>query len=107
MQAETIELLSTKFTIEQALAVAEAIDMATANAQLVTVPIMDARFAEVNVRFAKVDARFDILEAKIDAKFERWSVRMIVAMIISQTALGPVGMAAFEAAHRLLSTLLH
>jgi hypothetical protein len=68
MQAATIELLERKgqFPSEQALAVAEAIDMAIADSQLVTVPILDARFAASE---AKVDARFTVSEAKFDARF--------------------------------------
>jgi hypothetical protein len=65
MQAATVELLTRKaqFPGEQALAVAEAIDMAIADPQLVTVPILDARLAaakaEMDVRFAAVDAKMD------------------------------------------------
>jgi hypothetical protein len=90
MQAATVELLKRKgrFPSEQALAVAEAIDMAIADQQLVTVPILDTRFAasraDVDARFvaheanvgarfaaheANVDARFVALEAKMDARF--------------------------------------
>jgi len=68
MQAATVELLTrkAKFPSEQALAVAEAIDMAIADQQLVTVPILDARLAA-----AKADAysRFAAVNAKLDAGF--------------------------------------
>jgi hypothetical protein len=134
MQAEMIDLLSRKgkFPTEQALVLAEAIDMAIEKTQFVTVPILDARFAAVDVqfaavyvRFAAVDARFDRLEArteagfaavnaridalevKIDAKMERWAVRMVIAMLISQTALGPIGVGALDALRRVLLTLVH
>jgi hypothetical protein len=79
MQAATVELLTRKaqFPGEQALAVAEAIDMAIADPQLVTVPILDARLAaakaEMDVRFAdakaEMDARFAAVDAKMDAGF--------------------------------------
>ena len=120
MRAETIDLLSEKgkFPAEQALVLAEAIDMAIEKTQLVTVPILDARFAAVDARFARlearmdsgfvaVNARIDALEVKMDAKMERWAVRMVIAMLISQTALGPIGMSALDAVRRVLSTLVH
>ncbi len=127
MQAEMIDLLSGKgkFPTEQALVLAEAIDMAIDKTQFVTVPILDARFAAVEVRFAAVDARFarlearmesgfaamnariDSLEARMDLKMERWAIRMVIAMLVSQTALGPIGMSALDAMRRALSTLVH
>jgi hypothetical protein len=86
MQAATVELLKRKgqFPSEQALAVAEAIDMAIADSQLVTVPILDARFAaseaKVDARFtvseAKFDARFAAHEAKVDARFAAYDAKM-------------------------------
>ena len=106
--------------------------MAIEKTQFVTVPILDVRFAAVDVRFAAVEARFaavdaqlarlegrmdsgfvavnariDSLEVKIDAKLERWAVRMVIAMLVSQTALGPIGMGALDAVRRVLSTLVH
>jgi uncharacterized protein YdcH (DUF465 family) len=155
MQAEMIDLLSGKwkFPTEQALVLAEAIDMAIEKTQFVTVPILDARFAAVDVRFAAVEARFaaidarftridarfnridarfdavdariarlearmesgfvavnariDSLEVRMDAKMERWAVRMVIAMLVSQTALGPIGVGALDAVRRVLSTLVH
>jgi hypothetical protein len=127
MQAEMIDLLSGKgkFPTEQALVLAEAIDMAIEKTQFVTVPILDARFAAVDLRFAAVDARIaqlearmvngfaavnariDSLEARMDLKMERWAVRMVIAMLLSQTALGPIGMGALDAVRRALSTLVH
>jgi hypothetical protein len=121
-----------KFPTEQALVLAEAIDMAIEKTQFVTVPILDARFAAVDVRFAAVEARFaaidarfarlearmesgfvavnariDSLEVRMDAKMERLAVRMVIAMLVSQTALGPIGMGALDAVRRVLSTLVH
>jgi hypothetical protein len=75
MHASTVDLLVSKARLEPEIAVAfaEAIDMALANAQLVTIPILDARFAaweaKMDARFAKVDTRFDASEAKMDARF--------------------------------------
>jgi hypothetical protein len=141
MQAEVIDLLSGKgkFPTEQALVLAEAIDMAIEKTQFVTVPILDSRFAKVDVRFAAVEARFaaidarfdavdarfarlegrmesgfvavnarvDSLEARMEAKTERLAVRMVIAMLISQAALGPIGVGALDAMRRVLSTLVH
>jgi hypothetical protein len=134
MQAEMIDLLSGKgkFPTEQALVLAEAIDMAIEKTQFVTVPILDARFAAVDVRFAAIEARFaavdarferlearvesgfaavnariDSLEAKMDLKMERLAVRMVIAMLVSQAALGPIGVGALDALRRALSTLVH
>jgi hypothetical protein len=102
MQAETVELLSVKgkFPMEQALVLAEAMDLVIEKAQFVTVPILDARIAIVN-------ARIDTLETKLDAKFERWTTRMIVAMVLSQTATGPIGMQLFESLKQVVATLGH
>jgi hypothetical protein len=124
MQAATVEILTrkAKFPSEQALAVAEAIDMAIADQQLVTVPILDARFeaqkarvdacfaaheAKVDARFAEVDKRFVAMDAKMDARFaavearlDRFRLQIIIAILMGHVALGPVGMAIVEAIRR-------
>jgi|HubBroStandDraft_2_1064218.scaffolds.fasta_scaffold231180_2 hypothetical protein len=79
MHAATVELLVQKAHLDPdtALAIATAIDMALQNAQLVTVAVLDARFAaseaKMDARFAaadaKTDARFAAFEARIDARF--------------------------------------
>jgi hypothetical protein len=110
MQAATVELLTRKgqFPGEQALAVAEAIDMAIADPQRVTVPILDARFAaskaEMDARFtaseAKMDARFAQSDARIaalDARLDRFRLQIIIAILIGHVALGPMGIAIVEA----------
>ena len=157
MQAETIELLrgKGKFSMEQALVLAEAIERMVEKAQFVTVPILDARIAALTARAdtseamsgarielvraeliarielvraeliaridavetrllariesveARLDARIDSLEAKLDAKFERWTTRIIIVMVLSQAALGPIGMQAFESVKQVLATLGH
>ena len=126
MHAETIELLNVKgkFTSEQAVTLATAIDMGIERAQLVTVPVMDARFAAADARttqleakmdsgFASVNARIDSLAASInvrfaemDLKMQRWAMRLIIAMLIGQTALGPVGVQAVSYLRQALSTLV-
>jgi hypothetical protein len=120
MQAETIELLSAKgeFSMKQSLVLAEAMDQVIEKAQFVTVPILDARLATVtaridvlegkmDARFASVDARFDSMEAKFDAKFERWTIRIIIATVLSQAALGPMGVRVFDSMRQVIATLGH
>jgi len=76
MHAATVELLLQKahFDPDTALAIATAIDMALQNAQLVTVAVLDARFAAFE---AKIDARFAAAEAKTDARFAAIDARFV------------------------------
>jgi len=55
----------------------------------------------------KLNARIDSLEVKMDAKFERWTVRIIIMMVLSQTALGPIGMRAFDSLRQVMASLGH
>ena len=108
MHAATVELLVQKAHLDPdtALAIATAIDMALHNAQLVTVAVLDARFAaseakmdarfaafearidirfaaaesKTDARFAAVDARFVALETKIDARFAASEAKMDAAL---------------------------
>ena len=75
MHAATVELLVQKAHLDPdtAIAIATAIDMALQNAQLVTVAVLDARFAASD---AKVDARFLAFEAKVDARFLAFEAKM-------------------------------
>jgi len=96
---------------------------------------MEARFAKVDARFELMEARFDAvntrtdgvntridgvntridgLEARVrtgfeavDIRFKVWSFRIILATLLGQAALGPVGLSALELAKRLLSTVGH
>ena len=97
MKADTVELLYAKarFTIEQALAIAEAIEMAIADSQPVTVPVLDARLAAFEHRFAA-------FEARIDQKFDRFRLQMIIAIVAGNAALGPLGAAVLDAIRRAL-----
>jgi hypothetical protein len=56
---------------------------------------------------AKLSARIDSLEAKLNVKFERWTMGLIVAMVLSQTALGPIGVRVFESLKPVAATLGH
>jgi hypothetical protein len=90
MHAATVEHLVQKAHLEPdtALAIAAAIDMSLDNAQLVTIPAMDARFvaseAKMDARFtaseAKMDARFAASEAKVDARFTASEAKMQAAL---------------------------
>ena len=57
-----------------ALAVAEAIDTAMSESQLVTVPILDARLAELKadnqVSLMRLEGKVDVLGASFEAKLE-------------------------------------
>ncbi len=74
MHAATVELLVQKAHLDPdtALAIATTIDMALQNAELVTVSVLDARFATWE---AKIDARFAAAEAKTDARFTAFEAR--------------------------------
>jgi hypothetical protein len=71
---------------------------------------IDIRFEQMEARFAKIDARFDAVKTSFDAvdiRFKVWGFRIILATVLSQAALGPVGLSALELAKRLLSTVGH
>lgn len=82
MHAATVEILVNKAHLEPDVAVAfgEAMDVALANAQLVTVSMLDSRFAafeaKMDVRFAAIDARFIALETKVDARFREFEAKV-------------------------------
>src|SRR5689334_14650333 len=109
MQAAVIDLLSVKgkFSTEQALVLAEAIDMTIEKAQLVTVPILDARLGILNGRMDRIEACFVAFEARMESKMQRWAVLIVSATLLGQTALGPIGMGALDAARKALSTVIH
>jgi chromosome segregation ATPase len=93
---------------------------------------MEARFTKVDARFELMEARFDAVNTRIDAvntridgvntridglearvktgfeavdiRFKVWSFRIILATLLGQAALGPVGLSALELAKRLLLT---
>ena len=76
---------------------------------------LEARISSVETRLSersssletKLNARIDSLEVKMDAKFERWAVRIIIMMVLSQTALGPIGMRAFDSLRQVMASLGH
>jgi hypothetical protein len=120
MHAATVDLLVQKAHLEPdtALAIATAIDMALDNAQLVTVAILDARFAafesrvdarftamksEMDARFAAVDSRFTASEAKMDAALEKTKAELVRWVFL--VMLGNVALTV--AANAVLSSLQH
>ena len=75
---------------------------------------MEARFAKVDARFDAVNTRIDGVEARlktgfeeVDIRFKVWGFRIILAIVVSQAALGPVGLSALELAKKILSTADH
>ena len=68
MHAATVDLMMKKarFESDTALAVAEAFDIAIQQAQLVTVPMLDVRLAELR---SEIDSRFVALDAKLEIRF--------------------------------------
>ena len=84
MHAATVDLLVQKAHLEPdtALAIATAIDMALHNAQLVTVAILDARFAASE---SHLDARFAALESKMGARFATSEVEMDARFTASES----------------------
>jgi len=75
---------------------------------------MEARFAKVDARFDAVNTRIDGVEARlktgfeeVDIRFKVWGFRIILAIVVSQAALGPVGLSALELAKKILSTAGH
>ena len=96
-QRETVELLVRKanFQPHVALAVAEAIDNSIRDSQFVTVPILDARLAELNARFAELKAMIEVsserLSKEIVATNER--TRADLARWVLLVMLGSVAIA--------------
>ena len=77
MRALTVETLVKKGRLEPevAVAVAEAMDQTIVHAELVTVPILDARLA---ISKADFDARFAAFSAQVDARFAAFSAQVDV-----------------------------
>ena len=98
MHAATVELLVQKAHLEPdtALAIATAIDMALHNAQLVTVAVLDARFAAVESRFSALEAKMDVALEKTKAELVRW----VFLVMLGNVALS-------VAANAVLNTLQH
>ena len=57
---------------------------------------------QVDPKFA--EAHYELGPAYL--KLQRWTMRLIIAMLIGQTALGPVGVQAVSYLHQALSTLV-
>ena len=102
MHAATVELLVQKAHLDPdtALAIATAIDMALQNAQLVTVPVLDGRFAASN---AEMKAGFASLEAKWSAAHEKSKAELVRWVILVLLGNGALSLAA----NALLNALQH
>ena len=94
MHAATVDIMTKKARLDSdtAMAIAEAFDVAIQHAQLVTVPMLDVRLAElrsdmntrfaefgakVDQRFAGVDARFAAFQSYIDERFAKVDARFL------------------------------
>jgi len=88
MRAATVAILTEKaaFKPDIAVAVAEAIDVAIAGADLVTVPVLDARLSEL-----KTEIRTEIREVK--AELVRW----VFVVMLGNVALGAAATALVNA----------
>jgi hypothetical protein len=76
LQAAAVEILIEKgrFEPEVALGIAEAIEASIMNAQLVTVPILDARLqeikAETRISLMSVESKMESIKVQLEAKME-------------------------------------
>jgi hypothetical protein len=65
-----------RFEPQVALSVAEAIDMAMTELQIVTVPILDARLAELKadtrISFAELEKEIEVTNERTKAELVRW-----------------------------------
>ena len=102
MHAATVELLVQKAHLDPdtPLAIATAIDMALQNTQLVTVAVLDARFAasnaEIKAGFASLEAKWSVALEKTKAEVVRW----VFLVLLGNVALS-------LAANALLNALQH
>lgn len=80
MQAATIETLMNKggFQPEVAIAIGEAMDQTLAHAQVVTVPMLDARFAAFESKMNDRFAAFDVKLAKMQTHLILWIIGITV-----------------------------
>jgi hypothetical protein len=74
MQAATLARLERDdlFRTDQAVAIADAIDMSIANAQLLTIPVFETRMTRVESGLALVSARFDTIDERFRSVNERF-----------------------------------
>lgn len=105
MHAATVEILieKAKFQPEIAVGIAEAIDVAIGGADLVTVPVLDTRFAAFET---KMDGRFAELKGEIAQlrnelyKTKAELVRWVFLVILGNVALTMAGTALLNAVQR-------
>jgi hypothetical protein len=70
--AAAVDLLMKKGHLDPhvALAIAEAVGIIMTEMQVVTIPVLDARFAEVDRRFAEIDSKIDLAVARLEKLVE-------------------------------------
>lgn len=95
-QAAVVELLIEKGRIEpqMAFAIADGIDLAVTQAQFVTVPIFDARLAELRadlrVAFIELDKKIEVTKAELKKEIEATKaelVRWVLLVMLGNVAL--------------------
>ena len=71
-RAEAIDLLIDKgqFEPQVALAVVEAVAVMMTEAQIVTVPVLDARLAEIRADIVQLDHKVDVVNTSLEGKIE-------------------------------------
>jgi hypothetical protein len=93
-QAATVDSLikKGKFEPQVAMAIAEAIDNAMSDSQLVTVPILDARFAdhraEIRGDLLRLENKIDSVSAALDKKIDVSFATLAGKMDVSVAKLG-------------------
>jgi len=100
-----VELLIDKCGFEPrvALGIAEAIETSMTQAQIITVPILDTRIAQLDTRITRLEAKLDTQVAQLEVKIEsvkseliRWVVGVMLGNIALNVAIAGALFSAFQ-----------
>jgi hypothetical protein len=106
LHAAAVEILIEKgrFAPEVALGIAEAIEASIMNAQLVTVPILDARLQELKtetrISLLNLESKMDSIKAELETKMEAIKaelVRWVFLAMLGNVALTAAATAVLNA----------
>lgn len=88
-QVAAVDLLMNKgeFEPQVALAIAEAVAVTMIEAQVVTVPVLDARVAALDARVAALDHKIDLVESRLEKKIELVRVNLENKLELVRTQL--------------------
>ena len=113
LHAATVGILieKSKFEPEVALGVAEAIELAMTQAQFVTVPILDARLAEIRAEMRVLEGKLEAsiqrlsaeLNAKLDSKLAEMEARLVKWVFVVMLGNVALSMAANMVLHAFKS----